>query len=112
MAEADRPAFLGAAAQRVASAYASSTRLETRCVTARGIDAVLQDLQVAAGWLDSGMCQYADVSVLARVLNSRQHNLALGASFPQQVHLEQKKRGSEGACRELLPIPARDLLSV
>jgi WD40 repeat protein len=94
--ETDRRAFLAAAAQRAARAYAAPTRLEADC-RARGIGAVIEDLEVAGAWLESGTAESADVMRLARVLDRERHNLALGASLPQQVHF----RAQEAGFREL-----------
>lgn len=85
VADSERGAFLAAAARRVASAYAAPERLD-REHSARGIDAVVEDLHIAAGWLESGTAQAAEITMLERVLDRERHHLRKESHFFQQLH--------------------------
>ncbi len=110
---------LGAAAH-LKSALDDPSRLEAEYLS-RGIDSVIEDLDVAIGWCARESSARTDLSLLHRVLDRERHHLQIKAqasahvspAFLQQLHLR-KCNGIAGSVWQILacrshpgPIPIR-----
>ncbi len=104
-----RGPFLTEAARRVASAYALPERLE-REYASRGIDAVVEDLHIAAGWLQSEKAEASEVTMLERVLDRERHHLRQEAHFFQQLHHRAFGMGLESLAERFLRAAKKPVL--
>ena len=85
VADAEREEFQTIAQWRVAEAYSSLPRLEKEYET-RGIDAVIQDLEIAGGWAGPENPERRFIMLLTRMLDRERHHLREGGVLMQQLH--------------------------
>lgn len=84
--EEKRVAFLNHAAVNLHNAYNDVLRLEREYLL-RGVDSVIDDIQVAIEWCKSGTHYVEDLTRLQRVLDRERHNLRIDthAAIPTQL---------------------------
>ena len=82
IAKENRAAFLNRAAVNVYTAYKDVFRLEREYIE-RGIDSVIDDIQVAIAWGKTGTQHVGDLTTIQRILDRERHNLR-GDATPVQ----------------------------
>ena len=91
--DSERKAFLSGALNRVANAY-TLKRLE-REYQSRGIDAVIEDLDLASSCADEDTPDRRAVMLLSRMLDRERHHLREGGAIMQQLHYRAVDMGLE-----------------
>ena len=87
IAKEKRVEFLNRAAVNLYTAYNDVFRLEREYIK-RGIDSVIDDIQVAIEWCKSGTHCVEDLTSLQRVLDRERHNLRVDAHAATPVQLD------------------------
>jgi hypothetical protein len=106
--EEERVAFLNRAAVNVYTAYKDLFRLEREYLL-RGVDSVIDDIQVAIEWCKTGTHNVDDLANLQRVLDRERHNLRVDAHasspvqrdplFLQQLHYRAHSMGMDSLAK-------------
>ncbi|MGB7002653.1 MAG: TIR domain-containing protein [Halobacteriota archaeon] len=107
--EEEREAFLNRAAVNLYTAYKDVFRLEREYIK-RGIDSVIDDIQVAIEWCKTGTHCIDDLASFQRVLDHERHNLRVDAHasspvqrdpyFLQQLHYRAHAMGMDSLAKK------------
>ena len=87
IAKEKRVEFLNRAAVNLYTAYNDVSRLEREYIE-RGIDSVIDDIQVAIEWCKAGTQHVEDLTNIQRVLDRERHNLRVDAHAATPVQLD------------------------
>jgi hypothetical protein len=87
IAKEKRVAFLNRAAVNLYTAYNDVFRLEREYIE-RGIDSVIDDIQVAIEWCKTGTQHVEDLTNIRRILDRERHNLRVDAHAATPVQLD------------------------